>query len=435
MSGDMGFGGFGGRGYGAFSMPMRPRRGGFPGIGGFDRSFSPAISPDYDQTKLFNGIGDPYAKASFRYGEAGGESDYGFPWTQEGYNPNPQQTQPAATQADEGNYQQQQGGPDSGDVAERNPGHHGKSFDQMSVQELRDYMEARNNGNIAQRNIERLNPSGLVGALFGRIEQSQLAAALNAAGLGGMNPGDYVDGKVAGGAGTSLGMSPELMGRNDSSQAGIGEIASEGNAGAWGGSGEKNRRGGTIRRAMGGIGYADGGRKEEEAREKRRRDADRRAFYERNYENGTILPPEVRRRMAISRLEHDDTPVGSRYDGKVPGTRDPGLQLEGPGTEDENVISHERLKPRDMRGLAMGGIGYASGGEEQSDFAVRGIGDGRDDKINALLSDGEHVIPADVVAAFGRGSSKAGHEKLNDMIVKKRAQFKKTLGKLPPPKG
>lgn len=332
MSGDMGFGGFGGRGYGAFSMPMRPRRGGFPGIGGFDRTFSPAISPDYDQTKLFNGIGDPYAKASYRYGEAGGESDYGFPWTQEGYNPNPQQTQPAATQADEGNYQQQQGGPDSGDVAERNPGHHGKSFDQMSVQELRDYMEARNNGNIAQRNIERLNPSGLVGALFGRLEQSQLAAALNAAGLGGMNPGDYVDGKVTGGASTSLGMSPEMMGRNDSSQAGIGEIASEGNAGAWDGSGEKNRRGGTIRRAM-------------------------------------------------------------------------------------------------------GGIGYASGGEEQSDFAVRGIGDGRDDKINALLSDGEHVIPADVVAAFGRGSSKAGHEKLNDMIVKKRAQFKKTLGKLPPPKG
>lgn len=73
----------------------------------------------------------------------------------------------------------------------------------------------------------------------------------------------------------------------------------------------------------------------------------------------------------------------------------------------------------------MGGIGYAVGGD----------GDGRDDKIPALLSDGEHVIPADVVAAYGRGSSKAGHERLNEMILKKRKQFRATLGKLPPPKG
>lgn len=72
-----------------------------------------------------------------------------------------------------------------------------------------------------------------------------------------------------------------------------------------------------------------------------------------------------------------------------------------------------------------GGIGYAVGGE----------GDGRSDDIPALLSNGEHVIPADVVAAMGRGSTDAGHKALNDMILKKRAAFRKTLGKLPPPKG
>lgn len=66
---------------------------------------------------------------------------------------------------------------------------------------------------------------------------------------------------------------------------------------------------------------------------------------------------------------------------------------------------------------------------------VSGDGDGRDDKIPALLSDGEHVIPADVVSAMGRGSTKAGHKKLNDMILKEREKNRKTLGKLPPPKG
>lgn len=66
---------------------------------------------------------------------------------------------------------------------------------------------------------------------------------------------------------------------------------------------------------------------------------------------------------------------------------------------------------------------------------VSGDGDGRDDKIPALLSDGEHVIPADVVSAMGRGSTKAGHKKLNAMILKEREKNRKTLGKLPPPKG
>ena len=74
----------------------------------------------------------------------------------------------------------------------------------------------------------------------------------------------------------------------------------------------------------------------------------------------------------------------------------------------------------------------ASGGS--IGYAVCGPGDGRADKIPAMLSDGEHIIPADVVSGLGRGSSKAGHEKLNQMILKERAKYRKTLGKLPPPK-
>jgi hypothetical protein len=92
----------------------------------------------------------------------------------------------------------------------------------------------------------------------------------------------------------------------------------------------------------------------------------------------------------------------------------------------------ERGASRDARG---GAIHYASGGGGGGiGYAVGGPGDGRADKIPAMLSDGEHIIPADVVSGLGRGSSKAGHEKLNQMILKERAKYRKTLGKLPPPK-
>ena len=62
---------------------------------------------------------------------------------------------------------------------------------------------------------------------------------------------------------------------------------------------------------------------------------------------------------------------------------------------------------------------------------VRGQGDGMSDEITAtiegeqdvLLSDGEYVIPADVVAMLGNGSSEAGEEAITNMI--KRLRMKK----------
>jgi len=56
--------------------------------------------------------------------------------------------------------------------------------------------------------------------------------------------------------------------------------------------------------------------------------------------------------------------------------------------------------------------GYAEGG-----YAVGGEGDGRDDKIPALLSDGEYVIDAETVAMLGNGSNKAGAKRLDDLRV------------------
>ena len=55
---------------------------------------------------------------------------------------------------------------------------------------------------------------------------------------------------------------------------------------------------------------------------------------------------------------------------------------------------------------------------------VEGPGDGMDDMIPAslegdqdvLLSDGEFIVPADVVSGIGNGSTKAGSDRLYDMM-------------------
>jgi hypothetical protein len=73
---------------------------------------------------------------------------------------------------------------------------------------------------------------------------------------------------------------------------------------------------------------------------------------------------------------------------------------------------------------------------------LRGGGDGLSDSIPAVigkgqparLADGEFVIPADVVAALGNGSTKAGSDKLYDMMHSIRAYHRAAKPKdLPPP--
>lgn len=66
--------------------------------------------------------------------------------------------------------------------------------------------------------------------------------------------------------------------------------------------------------------------------------------------------------------------------------------------------------------------------------AVTGEGDGQSDDIPAMLADGEFVFPADVVAALGNGSTKAGSDKLYDMMHSIRARARSAKPKeLPPP--
>jgi hypothetical protein len=90
-------------------------------------------------------------------------------------------------------------------------------------------------------------------------------------------------------------------------------------------------------------------------------------------------------------------------------------------------------------GYAGGGLPVvAHSGKARVDFregaAVSGPGDGQSDDIPAMLADGEFVFPADVVAALGNGSTKAGSEKLYDMMHSIRAHHRSAKPKdLPPP--
>jgi hypothetical protein len=75
--------------------------------------------------------------------------------------------------------------------------------------------------------------------------------------------------------------------------------------------------------------------------------------------------------------------------------------------------------------------GKADGGRGDVEGMVEGPGDGMDDFVPAemddgsqdvLLSDGEFVVPADVVSGLGNGSTDAGAEELYDMMDRVRKE-------------
>jgi len=78
-------------------------------------------------------------------------------------------------------------------------------------------------------------------------------------------------------------------------------------------------------------------------------------------------------------------------------------------------------------------------GPKEGDGMVEGAGDGMSDMVPAsmegdqdvLLSDGEFVVPADVVSGIGNGSSDAGSNKLEDMMD--RVRQLRTGGTTQPP--
>ena len=74
--------------------------------------------------------------------------------------------------------------------------------------------------------------------------------------------------------------------------------------------------------------------------------------------------------------------------------------------------------------------GMARGGSlSQIAYMARGSGSGRDDTIDAKLSDGEYVMDAETVALLGDGSTKAGAERLDAMREQLRRQKGRQLAK------
>ena len=71
----------------------------------------------------------------------------------------------------------------------------------------------------------------------------------------------------------------------------------------------------------------------------------------------------------------------------------------------------------------------AEGGIMDAPGYVNGPGNGRDDVINARLSNGEYVIDAESVAMLGDGSNTAGAEMLDDMRKKLRMHKGEVLAK------
>ena len=87
--------------------------------------------------------------------------------------------------------------------------------------------------------------------------------------------------------------------------------------------------------------------------------------------------------------------------------------------------------PAAMSAMAHGGRHMMANGGGLSAVArfAKGAGSGRDDTINARLSDGEYVMDAETVAMLGDGSSEDGARKLDMMRSQLRKHKGKTLAK------
>ena len=82
-------------------------------------------------------------------------------------------------------------------------------------------------------------------------------------------------------------------------------------------------------------------------------------------------------------------------------------------------------------GMYRGGVYAMNGGGPLNAVArlARGAGSGRDDTIDARLSDGEYVMDAETVAMLGDGSTDEGARRLDAMRAQLRKHKGKTLAK------
>ncbi len=125
---------------------------------------------------------------------------------------------------------------------------------------------------------------------------------------------------------------------------------------------------------------------------------------------GGALPKYTYTRQQLS-PDIDYYTYGTRPEAKF---FDYGVQLEKP-TQPELPPAKP---PGDEPVMAKGGLmGYAQGGSNKSRY-FDGPGSGREDKIPALLSDGEYVMDAETLALLGDGSTKEGARRMDEFRAK-----------------
>jgi hypothetical protein len=126
--------------------------------------------------------------------------------------------------------------------------------------------------------------------------------------------------------------------------------------------------------------------------------------------------------------------------GNLSGPEAPGVRGYAEGGVVEGEIPDEVIVEQAMQAIAGGGENPEAviaefvdrfGDQALADLASRARGqpmaqpapvsDGKSDNIPARLSEGEFVMPADVVSGLGKGSTDAGVRRLEEMIAKVRA--------------
>lgn len=135
---------------------------------------------------------------------------------------------------------------------------------------------------------------------------------------------------------------------------------------------------------------------------------------------GGALPKYVYTRKQLS-PDIDYYTYGTRPEAKF---FEESMQLEKPTQPPLEQLPPAKT-PDEDKGMATGGLtGYAKGGSNETRY-FDGPGSGRDDKIPALLSDGEYVMDAETLALLGDGSTKEGARRMDQF----RANIRKHKGR------
>lgn len=95
----------------------------------------------------------------------------------------------------------------------------------------------------------------------------------------------------------------------------------------------------------------------------------------------------------------------------------------------DNLTGGDYNKPAEQTSGQTPVMAARGGPLSQVAYLAKGSGSGRDDTINAKLSDGEYVIDAETVALLGDGSNAEGARRLDQMRKQIRTQKGKTLAK------